>query len=287
MDRRNYRSLVASSGSRVASRFASRGLPVSALLLAAVACSKSPSEPPQATASEPAPAAPKDAGAVTTTSAADSSSVASASSAPADSASGAVVQHGGADPLAGKFSLADATSGLKGSGPLTARIDTSNGPVTCKLYDDKAPNTVANFVGLARGLRPWKSPQGDWVKRAAYDGTTFHRIIKGFMIQGGDPVGNGTGEPGYVIKDELWPGAKHDRAGLLCMANRGHDTNGQQFFITDAAAAHLDGNYTIFGECSPEQTVHDIASVPLRGEKPVTPVTIKGVTISRGGSAGK
>jgi peptidyl-prolyl cis-trans isomerase A (cyclophilin A) len=284
MDRRNFRSLVASQGSR----FVSRGLAVSVTLLAALACNKSPSEPPQGTASEPAPSAPKDAGAVTTTSAANSSGVASASSAPADSAaSGAVVQHGGADPLAGKFSLADATSGLKGSGPLTAMIDTSNGPVTCKLYDDKAPNTVANFVGLARGVRPWKSPQGDWVKRPAYDGTTFHRIIKGFMIQGGDPVGNGTGEPGYVIKDELWPGAKHDRAGLLCMANRGHDTNGGQFFITDAAAAHLDGNYTIFGECSPEQTIHDIASVPLRGEKPVTPVSIKGVTISRGGSAGK
>jgi peptidyl-prolyl cis-trans isomerase A (cyclophilin A) len=257
------------------------------LVLAAAACSKSPSEPQQSAANESPPAtAPKDAGPVMTTSAAGSGSLASTST-PSEAPTGAVVQHGGADPLAGKFSLADATSGLKGTGPLTATIDTSNGPLTCKLYDDKAPNTVANFIGLARGIRPWKSPQGDWVKRAAYDGTTFHRIIKGFMIQGGDPVGNGTGEPGYVIKDELWTGAKHDRAGLLCMANRGHDTNGQQFFITDAAAAHLDGNYTIFGECSPEQTVHEIASVKLQGEKPVTPVTIKGVTISRGAGGGK
>jgi peptidyl-prolyl cis-trans isomerase A (cyclophilin A) len=258
-------------------------LSAASVALAAVACNTTPSEPPA-----PTPAAPK-ASAPTTTSAenaapsssAAASASASASSAPPPAGDGGVVQHGGADPLAGKFTLADATKGLKASGPITAAIDTSNGQISCKLYDDKAPNTVANFVGLARGTRPWKDPHGDWVKRPAYDGTTFHRIIKGFIIQGGDPVGNGTGEPGYVIKDELWPGAKHDRAGLLCMANRGHDTNGQQFFITDAAAAHLDGNYTIFGECSPEQTVHDIASVALMGEKPVTPVTIKSITIAR------
>ena len=89
------------------------------------------------------------------------------------------------------------------------------------------------------------------MNKPAYDGTSFHRIIKGFMIQGGDAKGNGSGEPGYVIKDELWEGAKHDRAGLLCMANRGPNTNGAQFFITDAAAAHLDTSYTIFGECAP------------------------------------
>jgi peptidyl-prolyl cis-trans isomerase A (cyclophilin A) len=254
-------------------------------VLAAVACSKTPTEPAAPAASAavttPAPAPPKDSAAVTTTGADNAPSAASASASEAPATDSGVVQHGGADPLAGKFSLADATKGLRGSGPLIATIDTSNGAMMCKLYDDKAPNTVANFVGLARGVRPWKEPHGDWVKRAAYDGTTFHRVIKGFMIQGGDPVGTGTGEPGYVIKDELWTGAKHDRAGLLCMANRGHDTNGQQFFITDAAAAHLDGNYTIFGECSPEQTVHEIASVALNGEKPVTPVTIKSVTITR------
>ncbi len=249
---------------------------------AALACNNSPSEP--APTAAPTPPAAKDASTVTTTSADNSAPAAAPAPTPAPNlvaSDGGVVQHGGADPLGGKFALTDATKGLKGTGPITATIDTSNGQMTCKLYDDKAPNTVANFIGLARGVRPWKEPHGDWVKRPAYDGTTFHRIIKGFMIQGGDPVGNGTGEPGYVIKDELWPGAKHDRAGLLCMANRGHDTNGQQFFITDAAAAHLDGNYTIFGECSPEDTVHAIASVPLMGEKPVTPVVIKDVTIAR------
>ncbi len=119
------------------------------------------------------------------------------------------------------------------------------------------------------------------MNKPAYDGTTFHRIIQGFMIQGGDPVGNGSGEPGYVIKDEIWEGAKHDRAGLLCMANRGHNTNGAQFFVTDAAAAHLDNNYTIFGECAPVEVVHDIAASPLSGERPTTPITIKSVTISR------
>jgi len=198
----------------------------------------------------------------------------------------AAVQAAKGDPTEGKWSLADATKDLKGEGQLTAKIDTSKGPITCKLYDDKAPLTVANFVGLARGIRPFKDPKkpGDnvWVKRPWYDGTTFHRIIKGFMIQGGDPIGTGTGEPGYVIPDELWAGSKHDRAGLLCMANRGHNTNGAQFFITDAAAAHLDNNYTIFGECSPDATIHDIASVSVKGDHPDTPPAIKTVTISRG-----
>ena len=136
-------------------------LAVPFLVLAAVACSKTPSEPQQSAVNESPPVTPsKDAGAVTTTSAAGSSGQASSTSTPSETPSGAVVQHGGADPLAGKFSLADATSGLKGTGPLTATIDTSNGSVTCKLYDDKAPNTVANFIGLARGDPPLEEPAG-------------------------------------------------------------------------------------------------------------------------------
>ncbi|MBX3186693.1 MAG: peptidylprolyl isomerase [Labilithrix sp.] len=190
---------------------------------------------------------------------------------------------GKGDPHDGSFSLADATKDLKGAGPIVAKIDTSKGALHCRLYDDKAPVTVANFIGLATGKRAWKDPNsGAWVTKPAYDGTSFHRIIKGFMIQGGDPKGNGSGEPGYVIKDEIWEGAKHDRAGLLCMANRGPNTNGAQFFITDAAAAHLDSGYTIFGECAPVEVVHDIANVPTGfQDKPQTPVTIKSVTISR------
>jgi peptidyl-prolyl cis-trans isomerase A (cyclophilin A) len=189
----------------------------------------------------------------------------------------------GGDPMNGSFSLADATKDIPGKGSIVAKIDTSKGVLQCKLFDDKAPVTVANFIGLATGKRAWKDPNSAlWVNKPAYDGTGFHRIIKGFMIQGGDPKGNGSGEPGYVIKDELWEGAKHDRAGLLCMANRGPNTNGAQFFITDQAAAHLDTSYTIFGECAPVEVVHDIANVPTgMQDKPQTPVTIKSVTISR------
>ena len=140
---------------------------------------------------------------------------------------------------------------------------------------------MANFVGLARGLRPWKTPEGTWEKKPAYDGTIFHRIIKGFMIQGGDAMKNGSGEAGYVIPDEVWKGAAHDRAGLLCMANRGKNTNSAQFFITDAAALHLDSGYTIFGECGPVDLVHTLASVEVQGQRPKTPPDIKKVTITR------
>src|SRR5690349_23190121 len=102
------------------------------------------------------------------------------------------------------------------------------------------------------------------------------------MIQGGDPKGNGTGEPGYVIPDEIWEGAKHDRIGLLCMANRGPNTNGTQFFITEEPRPNLDGNYTIFGECTPAKTIHEIAAVSTgASDKPQAPVTIKSVKISR------
>ena len=195
----------------------------------------------------------------------------------------AAAADGTPDPKRGVFTLDDATAGLAGAGPLMATIDTSNGSLSCKLFDDKAPLTVANFVGLARGTRPWRDTKaGTWVTRPAYDGTVFHRIIKGFMIQGGDALGNGSGEPGYVVKDELWQGGSHDRAGLLCMANRGPNTNGAQFFITEAPVVRLDGSYTIFGECSPEATVHAIASVPLQGERPVSPVVIRSIVISRG-----
>jgi peptidyl-prolyl cis-trans isomerase A (cyclophilin A) len=186
----------------------------------------------------------------------------------------------GPDPLGGKFTMADVRQTLKGA--LVATIETNKGSLTCKLYDDKAPLTVANFVGLANGLRPFKDKSGLWVKKNAYDGSPFHRIIKGFMIQGGDAVrGNGSGEPGYVVPDEIWPGAKHDRPGQLCMANRGPDTNGSQFFITDAPATNLDGGYTIFGECSPEQTIHEIAGVATGpGDRPDEPVTIKSIRVT-------
>jgi peptidyl-prolyl cis-trans isomerase A (cyclophilin A) len=185
------------------------------------------------------------------------------------------------DPLKGVFTLADATKGLPPGKQILATIETSIGKLECKMWDDKAPITVANFVGLARGVRPWKTPEGKWEKKPAYDGTLFHRIIKGFMSQGGDAKKNGTGEPGYVIPDEVWDDASHDRAGLLCMANRGPNTNGAQFFITDAATPFLDNGYTIFGECGPEDMVHKLASVEVTGERPKTPPDIKKITVTR------
>ena len=111
----------------------------------------------------------------------------------------------GPDPMNGQFVLAQATAGLAEKGALAATIKTSKGDLKCRLFDDKAPVAVANFVGLARGTRPFKE-KGKWITRPAYDGTSFHRVIKGFMVQGGDPAGTGRGEPGYIFKDELWAG---------------------------------------------------------------------------------
>jgi peptidyl-prolyl cis-trans isomerase A (cyclophilin A) len=187
------------------------------------------------------------------------------------------------DPEKGDFTLEEATKGLEGAGDLVATIETGLGAIRCRLYSDKAPITVANFVGLARGLRPFKKGSA-WVREPAYDDTRFHRVIPGFMIQGGTM--NGAEEAGYVIPDEIWEDANHDRAGLLCMANRGKNTNSKQFFIIDEPGPngpplHLDGGYTIFGECSPTTVVHAIASVPTRGDKPEEAPVLKRVTIAR------
>ena len=174
-------------------------------------------------------------------------------------------------------------------GPLTAKIDTTLGAFTCELYDKQAPVTVANFVGLARGLRPWKDPKsGKWVKKPFYDGLIFHRVIPGFMIQGGDPLGTGTGNPGYRFEDEFSPDLKFDKPALLAMANAGPATNGSQFFITEGTPEHLTGRHTIFGHCDPLSLVTKITGVE-RGprDKPITDVVIKKVTISRGKKAKK
>ena len=268
-------------------------------LLLAVACQSKPKEPappPKAEAPKPAatpaaaptpiPAAASAAPAGETAGAAAGADAAAKESTPSDGGT-VVVQTGGSDPLGGKFTLAEATAKLPGQGKLFADIRTGKGTLECELYSDKAPITVANFVGLARGLRPFKDPSGNWVKKAAYDGTTFHRIIKGFMIQGGDPAGTGAGEPGYTIVDEIWDGAKHDGRGYLCMANRGKDTNGMQFFITDAAAPHLDGGYTIFGKCQPDSVIEALANSEVSGDRAVNPPKIESVVIRRGKAAKK
>jgi peptidyl-prolyl cis-trans isomerase A (cyclophilin A) len=196
-----------------------------------------------------------------------------------------------ADPAGGTFTLEQATKGLAGpaGAPLVATIDTSMGKFTCELYDKQAPITVANFVGLARGLRPWLDTKtSKWVKKPFYDGLIFHRVIPGFMIQGGDPLGLGTGNPGYKFEDEFSPELKFDKPGILAMANAGPRTNGSQFFITEGTPAHLNGRHTIFGHCEPTALVSQITAVEKGPrDKPVKDVVIKKVTIARDKKAGK
>src|SRR5215472_15459602 len=172
---------------------------------------------------------------------------------------------------------------------LYAHFTTSEGNFSIQLFDDLAPKTVANFTGLAEGSKEWTDPRtGKKSTSPYYNGTIFHRIIDGFMIQGGDPLGNGTGGPGYEFKNENSPDLKFDKEGILAMANAGRDTNGSQFFVTLAPVAQLNGNYTIFGHVvDGMDVVHKIGSVPVRGgaggekSSPVTPVTLKKVTIER------
>ncbi|MBK9517194.1 MAG: peptidylprolyl isomerase [Anaeromyxobacter sp.] len=128
-----------------------------------------------------------------------------------------------------------------------ATFETSAGKIGVKLLAARAPKTVENFVGLATGAKEWTDPTGQKTKRPLYDNTIFHRVIPNFMIQGGDPRGNGTGDPGYRFADEFHPDDAF-RPGILAMANSGPNTNGSQFFITEVATTHLNGRHTIFGE---------------------------------------
>ena len=147
--------------------------------------------------------------------------------------------------------MANQPSGIpQGKGDLFAIFQTTAGSITCRLLEQEAPDTVANFVGLATGNKEWTDPRtGAKSKKPLYDGTVFHRVIPNFMIQGGDPLGTGTGDPGYRFKDEFQSGRRFDKPGLLAMANSGPDTNGSQFFITEVATPHLNNRHTIFGEC--------------------------------------
>jgi peptidyl-prolyl cis-trans isomerase A (cyclophilin A) len=163
-------------------------------------------------------------------------------------------------------------------------MDTSMGRITCQFFQKQAPNAVANFIGLAQGTKDWtdpttKKPQHN---KPYYDGTTFHRVIPGFMIQGGDPTGTGMGDPGYTFADELNPDLNFDLPGRLAMANSGPNTNGSQFFITEAAYPTLNQNYTIFGQCDDPsvEVVKTIARVERdSNDKPLTPVYLNKVTI--------
>ncbi len=161
---------------------------------------------------------------------------------------------------------------------ITATFQTSLGEIVVKLLPEKAPKTVANFVGLAEGTREWKDPgSGQTVKRPLYDGTMFHRVIPDFMIQGGDPLGTGTGGPGYRFEDEIGPDNRFDKPGLLAMANAGPNTNGSQFFITEVPTPHLNRGHTIFGEVV--KGIELVRKIALAGN---AKVKLDKVTITRG-----
>ncbi|MCS6913307.1 MAG: peptidylprolyl isomerase [Myxococcota bacterium] len=200
------------------------------------------------------------------------------------------------DPLGGRFTLQEALAGLPpGRGPLQAVLELEKegqplGTLHCDLFADKAPLAVANFVGLARGLRPFFDPRtGRWEKRPFYDGIFIHRITPGYIIQAGDPhcyrdpgcagVG-GAGDPGYAFADEIDENQRFLEGGLLAMANRGPNTNGSQFFITERPTPWLTGHHTVFGRCAETDLVHKLTELP-RGQRdlPQEPLLIKKVTI--------
>jgi peptidyl-prolyl cis-trans isomerase A (cyclophilin A) len=173
------------------------------------------------------------------------------------------------------------------TGP-TAVLDTSMGRITCRLYDKQAPETVANFIALAQGTKPWTDPVSKKKMKGKrfYDGTTFHRVIPEFMIQGGDPTSTGTGDPGYMFADEFDPNLNFDVPGRMAMANSGPSTNGSQFFITEVPTTHLNQKHTIFGQC--DQPSLSVVSAIARvqrdpDDKPLQPVVLNKVTIVQEG----
>jgi peptidyl-prolyl cis-trans isomerase A (cyclophilin A) len=183
------------------------------------------------------------------------------------------------------------TATLASSAPAgpTAVIQTSAGNLTCTLFPKQAPIGVANFIGLAKGTKDWTSPVTHDKKHGVplYDGTIFHRVIPEFMIQGGDPAGSGSGDPGYAFKNETSPLLKFDRPGRLAYANAGPGTNGSQFFITEVAYSSLNGGYTIFGQCDEAsvELVKKIARMPRNAnDRPNNPVKIIHIKIIPAGA---
>jgi peptidyl-prolyl cis-trans isomerase A (cyclophilin A) len=181
--------------------------------------------------------------------------------------------------------LAASAEAQEKSGPLYATMKTSMGDIVVRLFDDKAPKTVANFVDLATGKKEWTDPKtGQKTNRPLYNGTIFHRVIPDFMIQGGDPLGNGTGGPGYRFEDEFNPDLRHSKSGILSMANAGPNTNGSQFFITVKPTPWLDGRHSVFGEVvKGQEVVTAIVNTPRDPrDRPLKEVVIKEIVISRG-----
>ena len=176
---------------------------------------------------------------------------------------------------------------IQPTGPL-AVFDTTMGRLTCKLFDKQSPLAATNFVALATGTKDWTDPNTSQKVHGKrfYDGTTFHRVIPQFMIQGGDRRGDGTGDAGFLFDNENTPGLTFNIPGRLAMANSGPNTNGTQFFITERPYPDLDGKYTIFGQCDTHSVlmVASIARVDRdRDDKPLTPVVLNKLTIVRDG----
>lgn len=164
-----------------------------------------------------------------------------------------------------------------------AHFNTSEGNFTVQLFDKDAPKTVENFVGLAEGTKEWTDPKGGQkVKKPFYNGLIFHRVIDGFMLQGGCPLGQGTGGPGYKFADEFSPKLRHSKPGILSMANSGPNTNGSQFFVTLGPTPHLDDKHSVFGEVvEGMDVVKKIGSTKTSRDRPVKDVVIKEVKIER------
>ena len=178
----------------------------------------------------------------------------------------------------------------QGPGDLYAIFHTSRGNIVVKLFEKDAPKTVANFVGLAEGKQEWIDPRnGQKSKSRLYDGTAFHRVIPQFMIQGGDPLGTGTGGPGYEFADEFHTDLSFNRPYLLAMANAGPGTNGSQFFITVVPTPHLNRRHTIFGEVvDGSEVVDEISRVQTgRNDRPVQDVVLESVEIERQDGTGE
>jgi peptidyl-prolyl cis-trans isomerase A (cyclophilin A) len=184
---------------------------------------------------------------------------------------------------------ATAAAQIRPNGP-TVVMDTSMGRLTCQFFQKEAPKTVENFIALAEGKKDWTDPktQQKMHNKPLYDGTTFHRVIPEFMIQGGDPTGTGMGDPGYTFEDEFNPDLKFDVPGRLAMANSGPNTNGSQFFITEVPTEFLNQKHTIFGQCD-EPSINLVKSIARverdPNDKPVTPVVLQKVTIVPEGQA--